>query len=233
MDIHKPKPWHGVREFLKEYAIIVVGVLTALAAEQLVVAAHERRIADEARESVRAEVRENLWWLEQREAYQPCARQKLTEIRDVLDHARKGQPYPVPRQVRLIAHIKLTSLRWEANAQAGRASLFTTQEQRSLGNMYFVTEEFRHAQDLEEDDWSKLRAMEDLDRLTPAEIDVFSILLAQANYESARIELSLRRAHQWAATMGLKAANPSAVGVPMSSSAPLSCTSISTPLSAS
>ena len=34
MDIHKPKPWHGVREFLKEYVIIVVGVLTALAAEQ-------------------------------------------------------------------------------------------------------------------------------------------------------------------------------------------------------
>ncbi len=33
MDIHKPKPWHGVREFLKEYVIIVVGVLTALAAE--------------------------------------------------------------------------------------------------------------------------------------------------------------------------------------------------------
>jgi hypothetical protein len=35
MDIHKPKPWHGVREFLKEYVIIVVGVLTALAAEQI------------------------------------------------------------------------------------------------------------------------------------------------------------------------------------------------------
>ena len=34
MDIHKPKPWHGVREFLKEYVIIVVGVLTALGAEQ-------------------------------------------------------------------------------------------------------------------------------------------------------------------------------------------------------
>jgi hypothetical protein len=29
MDIHKPKSWHGFREFLKEYAIVVVGVLTA------------------------------------------------------------------------------------------------------------------------------------------------------------------------------------------------------------
>jgi hypothetical protein len=36
MDIHKAKPWHNFREFLKEYIIIVVGVLTALGAEQAV-----------------------------------------------------------------------------------------------------------------------------------------------------------------------------------------------------
>ena len=34
MDIHKPKPWHGVREFLKEIGTIVIGVLIAIAAEQ-------------------------------------------------------------------------------------------------------------------------------------------------------------------------------------------------------
>ena len=229
MDIHKPKPWHGWREFLKEYLIIVVGVLTALAAEQVVVAAHERRIADEARESVRAEVRENLWWLERREASQPCVRQTLTQIRDVLDRARHGRSYVVPRQVGLGVHAKLTSLRWEANAQAGRASLFTSQEQRTLGNMYFTTEQFRHAQDVEEEDWSKLRGMEGLDRLTPREIDEFSILLAQAGYESTRIDLSLLRAHQWAATMGLKAANPGMFEMPTGTSASVTCAPISTP----
>lgn len=36
MDVHKPKLVHNWREFLKEYAIIVVGVLTALFAEQAV-----------------------------------------------------------------------------------------------------------------------------------------------------------------------------------------------------
>ncbi|THD51712.1 hypothetical protein [Phenylobacterium sp.] len=36
MDIHKPKPWHSFREFLKEYGIIVLGVLTAIAFEQTV-----------------------------------------------------------------------------------------------------------------------------------------------------------------------------------------------------
>lgn len=36
MDVHKPKLVHNWREFLKEYAIIVIGVLTALLAEQAV-----------------------------------------------------------------------------------------------------------------------------------------------------------------------------------------------------
>ena len=34
MEIHKPHPVHSWRAFLKEYAIVVLGVATALAAEQ-------------------------------------------------------------------------------------------------------------------------------------------------------------------------------------------------------
>jgi hypothetical protein len=60
LEIHKPKPWHGFREFLKEYLIIVVGVLTALGAEQAVEWAHRRQEVAEAREALRAEIELNL-----------------------------------------------------------------------------------------------------------------------------------------------------------------------------
>jgi hypothetical protein len=60
MDIHKPKPWHGVREFLKEYAIIVVGVLTALAAEQVVEWLHTQTEVREARAALHAEMSRDL-----------------------------------------------------------------------------------------------------------------------------------------------------------------------------
>jgi len=56
MDIHKPKPWHGWREFLKEYLIIVVGVLTALAGEQAVGAIHRRGEVAKARAALQVEV---------------------------------------------------------------------------------------------------------------------------------------------------------------------------------
>ena len=59
MDIHKPKPWHGVREFLKEYAIIVVGVLTALGAEQAVEWLHTDHEISESRAALRAEIANN------------------------------------------------------------------------------------------------------------------------------------------------------------------------------
>ena len=48
MEIHKPKPIRNWREFLKEYAIIVLGVATALAGEQAAQALHDRSRATEA-----------------------------------------------------------------------------------------------------------------------------------------------------------------------------------------
>ena len=45
MDIHKPKPWHGSREFLKEVGTIVIGVLIALGAEAVVQNLHEQRLS--------------------------------------------------------------------------------------------------------------------------------------------------------------------------------------------
>ena len=54
MEVHKPKPIRNWREFLKEYAIIVIGVLTALAAEQAVETLHEHGRASQARTSIRA-----------------------------------------------------------------------------------------------------------------------------------------------------------------------------------
>ena len=56
MEIHKPKPWHGWREFLKEYGIIVLGVLTALGAEQVVETIHWREKTEVVRKSLEGEL---------------------------------------------------------------------------------------------------------------------------------------------------------------------------------
>ncbi|MGD0193105.1 MAG: hypothetical protein ABSD74_20400 [Rhizomicrobium sp.] len=209
MHIHLPKPLHGWRAFVGEISVIVLGVLIALALEQLVETFHENRIADEARDAVKAEVRENLWWLKQREDREPCIRRRLTELDDLLARARRGDPIPLVQHVGLVGLFKITTLRWQANAQAGRTSLFSGDEQRMLGNMYFTTDQFWQAQAQEEITWSKMRFIQGLRQFTPPDVHDFSILLAEARYENWVVLLTLYRAHQWAERLHLNAANPS------------------------
>jgi hypothetical protein len=89
MDIHKPKPWRSVREFLKEYAIIVVGVLTALAAEQSVEAFHWRHKVAEAEHAMRLELlNDDLPQAFTRLAVSACVDGDLNAVEQALDTGR-------------------------------------------------------------------------------------------------------------------------------------------------
>jgi hypothetical protein len=211
MHFHLPKPLHGWREFAGEVGIIVAGVLIALAFEQVVQSIHDRSLADQARDAIRAEVGENLWWLEFRDSYEPCIDGMLAELGEVLARARAGQPTPLITNVHFPVYAKITSLRWNANAEAGRTSLFSGNEQRLLGNMYFTTEDFRASQDQEETAWARMGFVEGLTHFTPADVHELSVLLAEARYRNLRAKLTIERGSQWASKLHLVAANPNSV----------------------
>jgi hypothetical protein len=81
MDIHKPKPWHGWREFLKEYGIIVLGVLTALALEQTVEALRWAHEIGDAREVLGREITYDVKALTLISAQDDCIDQRLDALR--------------------------------------------------------------------------------------------------------------------------------------------------------
>src|ERR1700760_3923115 len=91
MDIHKPKPWHGVREFLKEYLIIVVGVLTALAGEQMVEWTHRAAEVREARASIHEEMAQDAAIAAYGIQEDTCL---MPRLRDYDAWARQGGPRP-------------------------------------------------------------------------------------------------------------------------------------------
>jgi hypothetical protein len=80
MEIHKPKPFHGVREFLKEYGIIVLGVLTALALEQVVEAIHRRSEVEQLRGALRGELADDRARWEHMRAQDGCTKQRLDAL---------------------------------------------------------------------------------------------------------------------------------------------------------
>jgi len=94
MDIHKPKPWHGVREFLKEYVIIVIGVLTALGAEQTVEWLHWRHEVHVAQEAIAFDLRNLVGAAALDDAESACVGARLIELSDILDAAEMTHRLP-------------------------------------------------------------------------------------------------------------------------------------------
>ena len=103
MEIHKPKPWHGWREFLREYLIIVVGVLTALTAEQTVEWLHWRAEVREARVAIREEMRQGLTELTYRQDLRSCVKQRIDQPQAWSVSDSSGKPiHPTGRMGRPI-----------------------------------------------------------------------------------------------------------------------------------
>jgi hypothetical protein len=96
---HKSKPWHGAREFLKEWGIIVLGVLTALSFEQAVEALHWRHEVETERAALNEEVAENLGVIQDRLLEQPCIDRRLTELDLVFQRHDRGQPLGIAGRV--------------------------------------------------------------------------------------------------------------------------------------
>ncbi len=99
MDVHKPKPFHNLREFGIEIATIVIGVVIALGAEQVVEEFRWHERVAGAEEAMRAELRQN-----DRDAYftlavWPCKTARLDEIQAALT-ASKERDAPVPTMTR-------------------------------------------------------------------------------------------------------------------------------------
>jgi hypothetical protein len=167
MDIHKPKPWHGVRGFLKEYVIIVAGVLTALAAEQAAEALRHHAEAAEAREAVRAEVVADITRIQQRAFADACVEARLAEIEQIVDAAAADGRIRSPSWIGHPPRYAVESARWDAASQCGRVSLLPPDWQSQFGFLYTTLRYYYELNNAEQQTWSRLDGLTGLDRLTP------------------------------------------------------------------
>ena len=128
MDIHKPKPWRGVREFLKEYLITFIGVLTALGFEEGVQWLHWRSAVGEARAALRQEVAANATLALVDRQQSACILAKLG------DYKAWAQGGPRPNiTARLLAP---TSTVWDITKAGQMASHMPVKEQLAYAGFY-------------------------------------------------------------------------------------------------
>jgi hypothetical protein len=112
MQVHVPKPLHGWREFAGEVGIIVLGVLIALAAQQVVETIHGNAQAREFREAVDDEVAYDLGSYKQRLLLSPCVNARLNELDRVIASYRAGKPIAMHGLSRLPVGFSLRTSVW-------------------------------------------------------------------------------------------------------------------------
>ena len=161
MDVHKPKPWHGLREFLKEYAIIVVGVLTALAGEQLVEWTHWRHEVAETEQALRQELGHDLMAIEYRVSQRDCADRRLDDLRRWRDSWMSGAGRPLTGFISAPTTVSLYTDSWEV-AESGQVAAHIPLERRmQYAKIYASVRSLKSTSEQAREGWRNLQDFED------------------------------------------------------------------------
>jgi hypothetical protein len=189
MHFHLPKPLHGWREFAGEVGIIVLGVLIALGAEQVVEAAHQRQEGAAAEKIIRSEISLNLGRLQSRMQIHDCVIHRIDQIQALLDGADSNPAIVTPGWIGRPQYWSYLNSRWQAESQAGQAALVDSDRLSEYGIMYARMQNLLDEMAVEQTDWAKLRTLEHVHRLDPGAALEFNVTLQDARYRDWRLEL--------------------------------------------
>lgn len=182
-----PQPIHGWRAFWGEVGIIVLGVLIALAAQRLVDEMRWRSDVEDFRQSVRAEISENLGTYPKRARQKQCIKLRLEELQRWLDKSRAGQFSELAGIIGIPASLVIRSSAWEGR-DPETLSHMPRQERLDLGHLYseFANNEI-HRLD-ERAAWIELASFNGVDQLTHEDQMRLQGLIFRARLRDQRID---------------------------------------------
>ena len=182
MHIHLPKPMHGWREFLGEVGIIVVGVLIAIGAEQVVETVHMRRESDEPFHDVRAELALAAGVFDERVAVQPCLDHRLAQLGVLVSKARQTHRLPDIGEIGRPPVRPVQSSAWSSASSRGLAGKFAEEDRERVQSHQAQSESYVGDVQNEQEMWATLRMLED----QPGAIDGALLAYAVTTLERLR-----------------------------------------------
>jgi hypothetical protein len=129
----KLKPPHGWNAVAWELAIVTLGVIIALAAQQFVSALNDRKTAADTRAEVTDELNSDLMSMELRQSIEPCIGRRLSELRAILTKWQKTGSFETPKWVAQSTPIEIELSRYDSALSAGRLALLSGEEQYRMG----------------------------------------------------------------------------------------------------
>jgi len=191
VEIHKPKPWRG---WLKEYAVIVIGVLTALAAQQAADWLRWRDEVAQAKAVIATELVSNLTGAIDRVRTKACAERRLAELGQILDTASKTGALPPVGDIGLPPRTLLPRGAWDSVVASQTATHFPRLQLASMAANYKIIERIEQFSFPEFAAWHSLYAMVGPGRrLDPAsEADLRQALSQALAYSRGASSLSMQ-----------------------------------------
>jgi hypothetical protein len=190
MHLQIPKPLHGWRQFAGEVGIIVLGVLIALGAQQVVATLQQKSDARDAEHAIRDELETNMARMHSRQAVRACVDRRLDELQALIDSAGPGGgSIETPKWVGRPQFWTMQMSRWDATSQAGRAALIPADALSFYGAMYSFMSSINAEGIVEQDAWARLRSLEHVQRLTPEMTFQLQNDVQQARYINWRMQV--------------------------------------------
>lgn len=181
MDIHKARPWHGWREFLKEIATIVCGIVIAIALEQVVEQLHWRHEVAVARRALAAEISRNDRVFAFRVAAAPCIARRLSAIELLAERTARHEPVLAVESVMPDTGDALRDNVWQAHRASQTLTHFDDDTLALLSAYYQQLGYSNLGMTQEGESQAALRLLEsDPSRLAPSDISAIRIGVQRA-----------------------------------------------------
>jgi len=189
MHFRLPKPLHGWREFAGEVGIIVVGVLIALAAEQLVEEIHWEAETKAARNALLSEARDNLDAANFRAMQQPCVERRLDEIAALFRAHSAGRHVVLAGSIGRPIYYGGSRDAWAVAVSSQAVAHMSLQERLDFGGAFSNYENMDEVQKREQDAWLKLNVLNDPEVLGEGDWPNLHQAYAEARSLSSRMQL--------------------------------------------
>jgi hypothetical protein len=159
LDIHKPKPFHNLREFLGEIAVVVLGIMIAIGLEQTVEHLRWERAVESARASLHREMAFNAAYLHDRMTIAPCIDRRIALASALTEAAAKGGAVSGSQlNIQGTGRLLLRG-EWEAERASQTLTHFPRPELATLGVWYDQLENMREWAAREQEAWAKLAVL--------------------------------------------------------------------------
>jgi hypothetical protein len=202
--MEKPNPIHNWRSFLKEYAIIVIGVLTALVAQQAAEWWHWRSEVATARQALKAEMGVNNGFFARRISNAPCLERQVSEADAILAALEAHHEPSKFTNFRNGNGNLLLESEWQSERASQVLTHFPRAELAVMGSYYAMLPDYKNWISQEGESWRELSGLrKPLPGLTASDLAHLRVSLETAKISLGLIISNAPRMLRWSKQLGI------------------------------